>query len=96
LLVIRLSIRSVDYSGPVVLESCIEASDAAIRADDPRIGAGLGAALVVGERRIDGTSALMTQSAPHSGIQVAIAQAHRAVSEFSAGSPIIAEPRSVG
>ena len=96
LLVIRLSIRSVDYSGPVVLESCIEASDAAIRADDPRIGAGLGAALVVGERRIDGTSALMTQSAPHSGIQVAIAQAHRAVSELSAGSPIVAEPRSVG
>jgi hypothetical protein len=77
LLAIRLSIRSIDYSGPVLLESCIEASDAAIRADDPRIGAGLGAALVVGERRIEGASAVMTQSAPRSGIQVAIAQAHR-------------------
>ncbi len=66
LLAIRLSIRSIDYSGPLLLESCIEASDAAIRADDPRFGAGLGAALVVGEHRIEGTSAVMTQSAPHS------------------------------
>jgi alpha,alpha-trehalose phosphorylase len=96
LLAIRLSVRSIDYTGPLLLESCIEASDAAIRADDPRIGAGLGAALVVGERRIEGASAVMTQSAPRSGIQVAIAQAHRVISEFSAGSPIVAEPKSVG
>lgn len=96
LLAIRLSIRSIDYSGPLLLESCIEASDAAIRADDPRFGAGLGAALVVGEHRIEGTSAVMTQSAPHSGIQVAISQAHRALTELSAGSPIVAEPTSVG
>lgn len=96
LLAIRLSIRSIDYSGPVVLESCIEATDAAIRADDPRIGAGLGAALVVGERRIDGTSAVMTQAAPRSGIQVAISQTHRAETELSMGSPIVEEPKSVG
>ncbi len=96
LLAIRLSIRSIDYSGPVLIESCIEASDPAIRADDPRFGAGLGAALMVGERRIEGTSAVMTQSAPRSAIQVAIAQAHRAVTELSAGSPIVAEPKSVG
>jgi trehalose/maltose hydrolase-like predicted phosphorylase len=96
LLAIRLSIRSIDYQGPVLLESCIEASDAATRADDPRFGAGAGAALVIGERRIEGTSALMTQSAPHSGIQVAIAQAHRTLSELAAGSPSIGEPKAVG
>ena len=34
-----------DTRGPVLLESCIEAIDAAVREDDPRMGAGLGAAL---------------------------------------------------
>jgi alpha,alpha-trehalose phosphorylase len=96
LLALRLSVRSINYSGPVLLESCIEATDAAIRADDPRIGAGLGAALVVGERRIDGTSAVMTQAAPRSGIQVAVSQTHRAATELSAGSPLVEEPKSVG
>jgi len=96
LLAIRLSVRSIDYSGPVVLESCIEASDTAIRADDPRIGSGTGAGLVVGERRIEGTSAVMTQAAPRSGIQVAISQTHRAATELAAGSPIVEEPRAVG
>ena len=96
LLALRLSIRSIDYCGPVLLESCVEATDAAIRADDPRIGAGLGAALVVGERRIEGTSALMTQCAPRSGIQVAISQTHRAVTELTAGIPIVAEPKAIG
>jgi beta-phosphoglucomutase len=96
LLALRLSIRSIDYRGPVLLESCIEATDAAVRADDPRIGAGVGAALLVSERRIDGASAVMTQSAPRSGIHVAIAQTHRAVTALTTDSPNVAERKSVG
>ena len=96
LLAVRLSLRSIDYRGPVLLESCIEATDAAVRADDPRIGAGLGAALVMGERRVDGTSAVMTQSATRSGIHVAIAQAHQAGSELSADKTVLVESKSVG
>ncbi|HME39239.1 MAG TPA: beta-phosphoglucomutase [Steroidobacteraceae bacterium] len=96
LLAIRLSIRSIDYRGPVLLESCIEATDAAVRAEDPRMGAESGAALTVGERRIEGASAVMTQSAQRSGIQVAISQTHRAVTDMSAENPIDGEPKSVG
>jgi beta-phosphoglucomutase len=95
LLAIRLSIRSIDYRGPVLLESCIEAVDAAIREDDPRIGAGLGAALNVDGCRIEGPSAVMAQSAPRSGIQVAISQTHRTVTPMSAGRPD-SGPKSVG
>ncbi len=96
LLALRLSVRSIDFSGPLVLQSCIEATDGALRADDPRIGAGSGAALVVGERRVDARRALMTQSAQRSGIHVAIAQTHRAITGLSAGSPLTVEAKSVG
>lgn len=95
LLAIRLSIRSIDYRGPVLLESCIEAVEAALREDDPRMGAGLDAALSVDECRIEGASAVMTQSAPRSGIQVAISQTHRTVTKMSAGGPE-SRPKSVG
>ena len=96
LLAIRLAVRSIDYSGPIQLESCIEASEAAVRADDPRIGAGLGAALIVGERRIEGHAAILHQSALRSGIQVAVAQTHRALVALGAAEPILAEPKSIG
>jgi beta-phosphoglucomutase len=95
-LALRVSIRSIDYRGPVLLESCIEARDAAVRADDPRIGAAVGATLMVGDRRIEGTTALMTESSPRSGIHVAIAQTQRALTELSADSPILGDPKSVG
>jgi alpha,alpha-trehalose phosphorylase len=96
LLAIRFAVRSIDYSGPVLLESCIEASDAAVRADDPRIGAGQGAALSVDERRIDGAVALLTQSAARSGVRVAVAQTHRALAALTPGEPILNAPKSVG
>ncbi len=96
LLAIRLSLRSIDYRGPVLLESCIEAIDAAVREDDPRMGAGLDAALNVDARRIEGACAVMTQSAPRSGIQVAISQTHRTVTQMSAGGALASEPKSVG
>lgn len=96
LLAIRLSIRSVDYRGPVLLESCIEATDAAVRSDDPRIGAGSGAALVMGDRRVMGTSAVIAQSAVRSGIQVAVAQAHRPVSALTTGGVLLADAKSIG
>ena len=96
LLAVRLTVRSIDYRGPVRFDSCIEASDAAVRADDPRFGAGLGAELIVDERRIEGASAVMTQSAAQSGIKVAIAQTHRVGTELAPGGFLLADPKSVG
>ncbi len=96
LLVLRLTIRSIDYHGPLRLESCIEASDAAVRADDPRIGAGLGAALRIGDRRIDGAAALMTQTAQRSGIHVAIAQRHRATAALAEEGALLGAAQAIG
>ncbi len=96
LLAIRFTVRSIDYSGPVQLESCIEASDAAVRADDPRIGAGAGAALVVGARRVTAGAAVLTQAALRSGIQLAVAQTHRGLVGLTAGEPLLTATKSVG
>jgi alpha,alpha-trehalose phosphorylase len=96
LLVLRFSIRSIDFRGPVSFESCIETTAAAVRAEDPRIGAGLGAGLVVGERRIVDDCALLTQLAPHSEIQVVTAQTHRVDTHFTGAAPALTEYNSVG
>jgi alpha,alpha-trehalose phosphorylase len=96
LLAIRFAIRSLDYRGPILLESCIEASEAAQRAEDPRIGAAEGAGLRVDERRIAGTAALLRQSAPRAGIRVAVAQTHRTAITLTPGEPILDDLQSVG
>jgi len=96
LLVLRFSLRSIDFRGPVVLESCIETTAAAVRADDPRIGAGLGAGLVVGDRCILDDCALLTQLAPHSEIQVVAAQTHRVSAPLAGETPLLTEYNSVG
>ncbi len=96
LMAIRLTLRSIDFSGPVSFESCLAAGEGALRAEDPRIGAGLGAALLVGERRIEEASALMLQSAPHAGIQVATAQTHRPGPGLTLGAASLMAPRGIG
>ncbi|MBS0393722.1 MAG: beta-phosphoglucomutase, partial [Proteobacteria bacterium] len=96
LLGIRLTVRSVDYRGPLVLESCIEAGESARRADDPRIGAAEGAALALGERRLAGEVALLTQRARRSDIHVAVAQAHGAVQPLTYGEALLGDAKAVG
>lgn len=96
LLALRFTVRSVDYLGPIALESCIEASTAALRADDPRVGTAADAALIIGKRRLEGVCAVMTQAARRSGTQVAIAQAHRVGIEVTAGNPLFGDPTAVG
>lgn len=96
LLALKFCVRSIDYTGPITLESCIEATGAAIRTDDPRMGTGAGAALLAGEQRIEGSSALLTQTAPRSGIHVAVSQTHRAASALSAGDAIVETAKSIG
>jgi len=96
LLVLRFSIRSIDFRGPVSLESCIEITAAAVRAEDPRIGAGLGAGLVVGERRVLDDCAVLTQLAPHSEIQVVTAQTHRLGAHLTLAATMLTEYSSVG
>lgn len=93
---IRLSIRSVDYRGPIRLESRIETSDAAQRSDDPRFGAGSGAALVVTDRRIDGNCALLAQSARRSGIELSVAQTHRTSANLAEAPPPPGEAKAIG
>lgn len=95
-LALRLSLRSIDYRGSFTLESCLEATEVAQRADDPRIGADAGAALMMGQRRIDGDAALLTQSARQSGIRVAVAQTHRVSTELEPGNPVMDGPKAVG
>ncbi|MDE2252005.1 MAG: beta-phosphoglucomutase [Gammaproteobacteria bacterium] len=96
LLALRFTVHSIDYLGPVALESCIEAGTAVVRAEDPRVGTAADAALIIGKRRLEGVCAVMTQSARRSGIQVAIAQAHRIAVEVTAGNPLFDDPGAVG
>lgn len=96
LLALRFSVRSVDYSGPVSLESSLEATDAAVRAEDPRMGSDAAAALITCERQFLAGGVVLTQAAPRSGIHVAVSQSHRIAAELSAGEPMAAMPKSIG
>ena len=96
LLALRLSVRSIDYRGPVALDSCIEAGTAAVRAEDPRFGTAAEAALIVGKRGLDGSGAFMTQTARRSGAQVAVAQTHRLGIEVASGDSLFDDPMEVG
>src|SRR5579871_334401 len=58
LLCIRLRVRSIDYSGPVALESAVRGDlHAVAQGDDPRIGAGRGSHLRTLERHADAKQA---------------------------------------
>ncbi|WP_346949709.1 beta-phosphoglucomutase [Dyella sp.] len=79
LLALRYRVRSLDYSGPITLESSIStARDAAEQGDDPRIGTRLDGGLHTVDAAAEADVAWVTQRSTHSGIRLACAQTHRA------------------
>jgi len=79
LLALRFRVRSVDYTGPVTLESAIStARDAAEQGDDPRIGTRLDGGLHTVDAAAEPDFAWVRQQTTHSGIRLACAQTHRA------------------
>jgi len=78
LLALRYRVRSLDYSGPITLESSIStARDAAEQGDDPRIGTRLDGGLHTIDAAADEDVAWVRQQTTHSGIRLACAQTHR-------------------
>jgi alpha,alpha-trehalose phosphorylase len=77
-LAIRYRVRSIDYRGPIVLESAIDTTRAAVaQGDDPRIGAHLSGGLQWHAAHADAEIAWVAQHTTHSGIRLACAQAHQ-------------------
>jgi alpha,alpha-trehalose phosphorylase len=77
LLAIRYRVRSLDYHGPIVLESSIDCRrEAAGQGDDPRIGARLAGGLASWATQANEGSAWVGQQTRHSGIRLACAQRH--------------------
>ena len=78
LLAIRYRVRSLDYHGPVALESAIDTARAAVaQGDDPRIGAHLNGGLRLHGVQADAELAWVAQYTTHSGIRLVCAQTHR-------------------
>jgi len=78
LLAIRYRVRSIDYYGPIALESAIDTARTATgQGDDPRIGAHLNGGLQLHDAHADVALAWVGQHTTHSSIRLVCAQAHR-------------------
>ncbi|MBS0584068.1 MAG: beta-phosphoglucomutase [Proteobacteria bacterium] len=78
LLCIRWTLRSLDYTGPVTLESAIVGNvAAAAQGDDPRFGAGAGLAMQIADTAADAHEARLVQHTRASAIGVACVQRQR-------------------
>ncbi|GAB2575233.1 beta-phosphoglucomutase [Dyella jejuensis] len=80
LLCIRYRVTSIDYSGPITLESALVANNtAAEQGDDPRIGTRVSGGLSITASDADRTLASICQRTQNSSIRLASGQRHRAV-----------------
>ncbi|MDO1527729.1 beta-phosphoglucomutase [Fulvimonas sp. R45] len=78
LLCIRYRVRSLDYRGPLALDSVLAADNAAAgQGDDPRIGARVDGGLSLTGASADAAAASVCQSTRRSGIRLACTQRHR-------------------
>jgi beta-phosphoglucomutase len=78
LLAMRYQVTSLDYSGPLVIESQIDAGRAPVeQGDDPRIGAPLHGGLDTHQAHADERHAWVLQRTTHSDISLVCAQRHR-------------------
>jgi beta-phosphoglucomutase len=78
LLCIRYRVTSIDYSGPVTLESALTAGiSAAEQGDDPRIGTRIKGGLGITTSDADRTLASICQRTQNSAIRLASGQRHR-------------------
>ncbi len=77
LLAIRYRVRSLDYRGPIRLESAIDtARNATTQGDDPRVGAAVDGGLATHASAADTAGAWVAQHTRHSAIRLVCAQAH--------------------
>ncbi|QNK00149.1 beta-phosphoglucomutase [Dyella telluris] len=82
LLAIRYRVQSVDYTGPVTLESSIStARNATEQGDDPRIGTRVDGGLATIDAAADETFAHVLQRTAHSDIRVACMQQHAIIDD---------------
>jgi alpha,alpha-trehalose phosphorylase len=78
LLAMRYQVRSVDYTGPISLESTINTAHGAARqGDDPRIGAQLHGGLQTIDAQAGDTHSWVRQQTANSRIRLACGQQHR-------------------
>jgi beta-phosphoglucomutase len=78
LLCIRYRVTSLDYSGPITLESALIASNTATeQGDDPRMGARVSGGLSITASDADQTLASICQRTQNSHIRLASGQRHR-------------------
>lgn len=78
LLCIRYRVTSIDYTGPITLESALVADiSAAEQGDDPRIGARIKGGLSITAVNADRTLASICQRTQNSHIRLACGQRHR-------------------
>lgn len=78
LLCMRYRIRSIDYDGPVTLDSALTVDGLAARqGDDPRVGSSVDGGLLATHCRADDTRASIGQETRFSHIRLACAQRHR-------------------
>lgn len=78
LLTIRYRVHSIDYAGPIALESAIDTSRGAVsQGSDPRIGAHLSGGLDTYGSSAGATVAWLRQRTSHSRIRLVCAQRHR-------------------
>ncbi|MDE2308204.1 MAG: beta-phosphoglucomutase [Xanthomonadaceae bacterium] len=78
LLAIRYRVRSIDYSGPIALESAIDTARGATgQGSDPRIGAQLHGGLRMTDAQAGETLAWVAQRTTHSAIRLVCGQRHR-------------------
>jgi len=84
LLAIRYRVRSIDYRGPITLESAIGTTREAVgQGNDPRIGSRLAGGLTTWATQADAASAWVGQQTTHSGIRLVCAQRHRHGAELA-------------
>lgn len=83
LLAIHYRVRSLDYAGPITLESSIStAREAAEQGFDPRIGSRIDGGLGTCDAHAEEDLAWVGQQTTHSGIRLVCAQRHRHAGEL--------------
>jgi beta-phosphoglucomutase len=96
LVCIRFRVTSIDYSGPITLESALVANNvAAAQGDDPRIGSRIEGGLSITAADADETLASICQRTRNSHIRVASGQRHRIVQGLHFARAIIEDGQGV-
>jgi alpha,alpha-trehalose phosphorylase len=96
-LVIRLTLASIDYDGPVeVLSRLVGGRKAVAQGEDPRFGAGQGARLDTLNRHADGLDAWLSQKTGTSDITAACAQTHQVTAGAASAEAFVGEAETCG